>query len=243
MVWLDTCQHILPNYLKVTGVYVILYTSDGYFNPEVVKYRQLCAKSQRKRKMFSIQQYYHRLLKQILVSRKVNYNVLCIHTEMQAYIYLGHLVLGTSWVCGPQWTGLSTKTQVTLQNSGRITGAKGEKKIESHIKGGQSWVWRQQRLIWWWWFVNNFFFNLFQILLCTLTVFVSRPALNKKKFLQTFHCGIKHHNPRPPPHPVSHCGFFPVFPPRTWRVPVSGLRCGTLFYIVCRISSACDSTY
>lgn len=43
---------------------------DGYFNPEVVKYRQLCAKSQRKRKMFSVQQYYHRLLKQILVSRK-----------------------------------------------------------------------------------------------------------------------------------------------------------------------------
>ncbi|XP_069569378.1 nuclear factor related to kappa-B-binding protein isoform X1 [Brachyistius frenatus] len=43
---------------------------DGYFNPEVVKYRQLCAKSQRKRQLFSLQQYYHRLLKQILVSRK-----------------------------------------------------------------------------------------------------------------------------------------------------------------------------
>ncbi|XP_072230821.1 nuclear factor related to kappa-B-binding protein [Leuresthes tenuis] len=43
---------------------------DGYFNPEVVKYRQLCSKSQRKRHLYSLQQYYHRLLKQILVSRK-----------------------------------------------------------------------------------------------------------------------------------------------------------------------------
>ncbi|XP_018591738.2 nuclear factor related to kappa-B-binding protein isoform X1 [Scleropages formosus] len=43
---------------------------DGYFNPEVVKYRQLCAKSQKKRQLYSLQQYYHRLLKQILVSRK-----------------------------------------------------------------------------------------------------------------------------------------------------------------------------
>lgn len=43
---------------------------DGYFNPEVVKYRQLCAKSQKKRQLYSLQQYYHKLLKQILVSRK-----------------------------------------------------------------------------------------------------------------------------------------------------------------------------
>ncbi|XP_037834976.1 nuclear factor related to kappa-B-binding protein isoform X2 [Kryptolebias marmoratus] len=43
---------------------------DGYFNPEVVKYRQLCAKSQRKRHLYSLQQYYHKALKQILVSRK-----------------------------------------------------------------------------------------------------------------------------------------------------------------------------
>nr|XP_015192843.1 PREDICTED: nuclear factor related to kappa-B-binding protein [Lepisosteus oculatus] len=43
---------------------------DGYFNPEVVKYRQLVAKSQRKRCLYSQQQHYHRLLKQILVSRK-----------------------------------------------------------------------------------------------------------------------------------------------------------------------------
>uniref|UniRef100_A0A8C9XKF2 Nuclear factor related to kappaB binding protein n=1 Tax=Sander lucioperca TaxID=283035 RepID=A0A8C9XKF2_SANLU len=43
---------------------------DGYFNPEVVKYRQLCAKSQRKRQLYSLQQYYHKLLKHILVSRK-----------------------------------------------------------------------------------------------------------------------------------------------------------------------------
>ncbi|XP_037543351.1 nuclear factor related to kappa-B-binding protein [Nematolebias whitei] len=43
---------------------------DGFFNPEVVKYRQLCAKSQRKRHLYSLQQYYHKLLKQILVSRK-----------------------------------------------------------------------------------------------------------------------------------------------------------------------------
>ncbi|XP_046876511.1 nuclear factor related to kappa-B-binding protein isoform X1 [Hypomesus transpacificus] len=43
---------------------------DGYFNPEVVKYRQLCAKSQKKRQLYSLQQYYHQLLKQILVSRK-----------------------------------------------------------------------------------------------------------------------------------------------------------------------------
>uniref|UniRef100_A0AAV2JAN5 Nuclear factor related to kappa-B-binding protein n=1 Tax=Knipowitschia caucasica TaxID=637954 RepID=A0AAV2JAN5_KNICA len=43
---------------------------DGYFNPEVVKYRQLCARSQKKRQLYSLQQYYHKLLKQILVSRK-----------------------------------------------------------------------------------------------------------------------------------------------------------------------------
>uniref|UniRef100_A0A672SR93 DEUBAD domain-containing protein n=1 Tax=Sinocyclocheilus grahami TaxID=75366 RepID=A0A672SR93_SINGR len=43
---------------------------DGYFNPEVVKYRLLCAKSQKKRHIYSLQQYYHKLLKQILVSRK-----------------------------------------------------------------------------------------------------------------------------------------------------------------------------
>ncbi|XP_019729115.1 nuclear factor related to kappa-B-binding protein [Hippocampus comes] len=43
---------------------------DGYFNPEVVKYRQLCAKSQQRRQLYSLQQYYHRLLKQILISRK-----------------------------------------------------------------------------------------------------------------------------------------------------------------------------
>ncbi|KAJ7996689.1 hypothetical protein DPEC_G00239630 [Dallia pectoralis] len=43
---------------------------DGHFNPEVVKYRQLCVKSQRKQQLNSLQQYYHNLLKQILVSRK-----------------------------------------------------------------------------------------------------------------------------------------------------------------------------
>ncbi|TWW74755.1 Nuclear factor related to kappa-B-binding protein DNA-binding protein R kappa-B [Takifugu flavidus] len=42
----------------------------GFFHPEVVKYRQLCAKSQKKRQLYSLQQYYHRLVKQILVSRK-----------------------------------------------------------------------------------------------------------------------------------------------------------------------------
>lgn len=42
---------------------------DGYFNPEVVKYRQLCFKSQYKRYLNSQQQYFHRLLKQILASR------------------------------------------------------------------------------------------------------------------------------------------------------------------------------
>nr|XP_029526276.1 nuclear factor related to kappa-B-binding protein-like isoform X3 [Oncorhynchus nerka] len=33
-------------------------------------YRELCAKSQKKRQLYSLQQYYHKLLKQILVSRK-----------------------------------------------------------------------------------------------------------------------------------------------------------------------------
>ncbi|XP_069326853.1 nuclear factor related to kappa-B-binding protein isoform X4 [Eulemur rufifrons] len=42
---------------------------DGHFNPEVVKYRQLCFKSQYKRYLSSQQQYFHRLLKQILASR------------------------------------------------------------------------------------------------------------------------------------------------------------------------------
>lgn len=59
-------------HLALAVMPVILSPSDGYFNPEVVKYRQLCAKSQRKRQLYSLQQYYHRLLKQILVSRKVN---------------------------------------------------------------------------------------------------------------------------------------------------------------------------
>ncbi|CAH2320452.1 nuclear factor related to kappa-B-binding isoform X1 [Pelobates cultripes] len=44
---------------------------DGHFNPEVVKYRQLCIKSQYKRYVNSQQQYFHTLLKQILASRKV----------------------------------------------------------------------------------------------------------------------------------------------------------------------------
>ncbi|KAM4703316.1 nuclear factor related to kappa-B-binding protein [Rhinophrynus dorsalis] len=43
---------------------------DGHFNPEVVKYRQLCVKSQYKRYLTSQQQYFHTLLKQILASRK-----------------------------------------------------------------------------------------------------------------------------------------------------------------------------
>ncbi|XP_041030136.1 nuclear factor related to kappa-B-binding protein isoform X2 [Carcharodon carcharias] len=43
---------------------------DGYFNPEVVKYRRLCMKSQYKRYLYSQQQYFHKLLKQILISRK-----------------------------------------------------------------------------------------------------------------------------------------------------------------------------
>ncbi|XP_047546804.1 nuclear factor related to kappa-B-binding protein isoform X2 [Lutra lutra] len=42
---------------------------DGHFNPEVVKYRQLCFKSQYKRYLTCQQQYFHRLLKQILASR------------------------------------------------------------------------------------------------------------------------------------------------------------------------------
>ncbi|XP_010130104.1 PREDICTED: nuclear factor related to kappa-B-binding protein [Buceros rhinoceros silvestris] len=42
---------------------------DGHFNPEVVKYRQLCLKSQYKRYLRSQQQYFYRLLKQILTSR------------------------------------------------------------------------------------------------------------------------------------------------------------------------------
>lgn len=43
---------------------------DGHLNPEVVKYRQLCLKSQYKRYLTSQQQYFHSLLKQILASRK-----------------------------------------------------------------------------------------------------------------------------------------------------------------------------
>ncbi|NXH10444.1 NFRKB protein, partial [Bucco capensis] len=45
---------------------------DGHFNPEVVKYRQLCFKSQYKRYLSSQQQYFYRLLKQILTSRNVS---------------------------------------------------------------------------------------------------------------------------------------------------------------------------
>lgn len=66
--------HHVPHYLN----------PDGYFNPEVVKYRQLCAKSQQKRQLHSLQQYYHRLLKQILVSRKVFLQ----NIKVQRYIML-----------------------------------------------------------------------------------------------------------------------------------------------------------
>ncbi|ELW64529.1 Nuclear factor related to kappa-B-binding protein [Tupaia chinensis] len=42
---------------------------NGHFNPEVVKYRQLCFKSQYRRYLGAQQQYFHRLLRQILASR------------------------------------------------------------------------------------------------------------------------------------------------------------------------------
>ncbi|KAM9297036.1 LOW QUALITY PROTEIN: nuclear factor related to kappa-B-binding protein [Gastrophryne carolinensis] len=44
---------------------------DGHLNPEVVKYRQLCVKSQYKRYVSSQQQYFHTLLKQILVRKEL----------------------------------------------------------------------------------------------------------------------------------------------------------------------------
>ncbi|PIO26289.1 hypothetical protein AB205_0064960, partial [Aquarana catesbeiana] len=53
--------------LFVTYSFFVL---DGHLNPEVVKYRQLCLKSQYKRYVSSQQQYFHTLLKQILASRK-----------------------------------------------------------------------------------------------------------------------------------------------------------------------------
>ncbi|NWX25593.1 NFRKB protein, partial [Notiomystis cincta] len=46
-----------------------VFVTDGHFNPEVVKYRQLCYKSQYKRYVSAQQQYFYRLLKQILASR------------------------------------------------------------------------------------------------------------------------------------------------------------------------------
>ncbi|XP_056140576.1 nuclear factor related to kappa-B-binding protein [Lampris incognitus] len=71
---------------------------DGYFNPEVVKYRQLCAKSQRKRQLHSLQQYYHKLLKQILVSRKELLE-LAVHSGLDI----------------PQKRKLSSKTHAEMQ--------------------------------------------------------------------------------------------------------------------------------
>lgn len=154
---------------------------------------------------------------------------------MHAYIHLFwtcFLVAGTPRVCSSQWSGLSTKKEVTLQNSCWITGAKGEKKIESHIKGGQSWVWRQQRLIWWWWFVNlYYFFKPLSKFYVHHNSHFSQLALKRIICLQTFLCGIKHHSPLPPPQPVSHCGFFPASPPKTWRALVSDLQRGMLFCI------------
>lgn len=49
-----------------------VFVTDGHFNPEVVKYRQLCYKSQYKRYLSAQQQYFYRLLKQILASRNVS---------------------------------------------------------------------------------------------------------------------------------------------------------------------------
>lgn len=59
------------------------------------------------------------------------------------------IVVGAAGVCCSKWSGLSTKKKVTYQDSCWNAGAKGEKKTESHTKGGQNWVWRQQRFIWW----------------------------------------------------------------------------------------------
>ena len=64
-------QHITVFFEALSDHDSHYFIPDGYFNPEVVKYRQLCSKSQRKRQLYSLQQYYHRLLKHILVSRKV----------------------------------------------------------------------------------------------------------------------------------------------------------------------------
>lgn len=75
------------------------------------------------------------------------------------------LVQGAAGVCGSQWSGLSTKKKVTIQDSCWNAGAKGEKKTEPHIKGGQNWVWRQQRFIWWWWSVFSTLVRVHEMIL------------------------------------------------------------------------------
>lgn len=81
---------------------------DGHFNPEVVMYRELCAKSQKKRQLSFLQQYYHKLLKQILVSRKVRQTSSSFGLKhkvngLRHYVHIISAGLGTTGVGGPQW--------------------------------------------------------------------------------------------------------------------------------------------
>ena len=81
---------------------------DGHFNPEVVMYRELCAKSQKKCQLYSLQQYYHKLLKQVLVSRKVrrtssSFDLKHKANGLRQYVHFISAGLGTTGVGGPQW--------------------------------------------------------------------------------------------------------------------------------------------
>jgi len=154
---LFTHQHIT---ISCWALITTLINPDGYFNPEVVKYRQLCAKSQKKRQLYSLQQYYHRLLKHILVSRKVIFvKVWRKIPQLPRAIRLNvsYFFLGAARFCGSQWTGLSPEKKVNDQDSCWNAWAAGTKKIEPHIKGGQNWVWRQRCFIRWWRSVCFFF--------------------------------------------------------------------------------------
>uniref|UniRef100_W5LYW4 Nuclear factor related to kappaB binding protein n=1 Tax=Lepisosteus oculatus TaxID=7918 RepID=W5LYW4_LEPOC len=92
---------------------------DGYFNPEVVKYRQLVAKSQRKRCLYSQQQHYHRLLKQILVSRKVPFSVrLCLgygpHVHTSSFISPAHRLSRLSHIWRSSFTPLCPSVPLSV---------------------------------------------------------------------------------------------------------------------------------
>lgn len=129
---------------------------DGYFNPEVVKYRQLCAKSQRKRQIYSLQQYYHDLLKQILVSRKVRcvktWRVTLLSNVLVGILYLfDPLLAGVAGPGGQERSGAASETSLPSSIPKRTERPEGPAQSESDNTWRENWMWRHRCVLGWRW--------------------------------------------------------------------------------------------